>query len=110
MANKPIKISFDEKGNLYPQMYPWMKSNSRYIIKEEDNYTFKDTLEYSDYFTPRGGDTHICFVSKLTGRKFNMFMRDFSQILKQGKCNGNIVEGSFTFVKRGSSQGIKLIG
>lgn len=98
----PFKVYFDLNGDLLHRMYYWQQQGN---YKEEDNHVFTDRLEYSGY-----GGSHIYFKSQMTGRRFHMFLTDFDKMMKAHKMlPGNIIEGEFTFTKKGRVQGFKMI-
>lgn len=109
MSKKPLMMAFDEKGNLYESIRPWMSNNPNYIIKMEEAKDFTDTLEFmkvEDYYR---GASRIRFKSVSNDREFTMYLDDFGALVKVRAFNNNQVVGTFRFAKRGTSQAIKLI-
>lgn len=102
MSKKPLKIYFDLNGNLLHGFYSWVQRSGNY--KEEDNRVFIDRMEYHGY-----GGSHIYFKSLMTGREYSMFMSDFDKMMKAKKMVDNIIEGEFTFTKKGRVQGFKMV-
>jgi hypothetical protein len=103
MKSKGIfKVYFDLQGNLLHRAYGWQINQGNF--KEEDNHVFSDKMEYDDY-----GGSHIYFKSVVTGRKYHMFLSDFHAMMKMKKMQDNIIEGEFTFTKKGRVLGFKMI-
>jgi hypothetical protein len=96
-----FKIYFDNNGNMLHSLYSWAQPGS---YKEEDNRIFQDRLEYSGC-----SGSHILFTSLMSGRQYQMFISDFNKVMLAKKLVNNIVEGDFTFTKKGRVQGFKLI-
>lgn len=101
-TKKPFKVYFDNNGDLLHHLSYWAQQQGSY--KEEDNHVFTDRLEYTDY-----SGSHIVFKSLMTGRKYHMFLSDFHAMMKAKKLEENIMEGEFTFTKRGRVQGFKMV-
>jgi hypothetical protein len=45
----------------------------------------------------------------MTGRKYRMFISDFHDMMLTKKMQDNVIEGEFTFVKKGRVQGFRMI-
>jgi len=97
-----FKVYFDNNGDLLHRLYYWQQQQGAY--KEEDNHIFQDRLEYIGY-----SGSHITFKSLNSGRKYSMFLSDFNAMMLAKKLDNNIVEGDFTFTKKGVVQGFKMI-
>lgn len=103
-AKKGIfKVYFNNDGDLLHRLFYYQQNNPG-SYKEEDNHVFSDRLEYCGYF-----GSHISFKSTMTGRKYHMFISDFDKLMKAHKMQDNIIEGDFTFCKKGRVQGFKMI-
>ncbi len=102
--NKGVfKVYFNTKGDLLYSLGYWDQKNGTF--KEEDNHVFTDQMEYHGY-----AGSHILFKSTMTGRKYHMFISDFHKLMVAKKMlPGNIIEGEFTFTKKGRVQGCKMI-
>lgn len=98
-------VCFDANGNLqaYANSRYWSKTSGSYT---EPNAVFDDKLKYDGYFT-QGVNSHIYFVSEISGRRLHMFMSDFDEIIRDHRFIDGVVEGKFCFVKRGNSQGVR---
>lgn len=101
-AKGVFKVYFDTNGDLLHRLYYWQQQQGNY--KEEDNHTFQDRLEYTGYF-----GSHISFKSLMTGRKYHMFLSDFHAMMLAKKMKDNIIEGDFTFCRKGRVQGFKMV-
>jgi len=75
-----------------------------------ENCEFEDSLKYIGYEHGRSR-VNLCFHSKKFDARVYMFMTDFDAMMQANAVE--IVEGTidatFTFVKRGSSYGIKVV-
>lgn len=98
-----FKVYFDLDGNLLYRLYYYQQQQPG-SYREEDNHTFTDRLEYDSYM-----GSHITFKSLNSGRKYHMFLSDFDKMMKQKKMDQNVIEGDFTFTKKGRVQGFKMI-
>ena len=75
--------------------------------KYVDNFEWEDILEYETY--GRGTSAaHLYFKSTITGKSYQMFLKDFGNISKR-LVDGK-VSGKWTFCKRGQNYGIKYLG
>ena len=97
-----FKVCFDNNGNLLHRLYGWQINQGNY--KEEDNHVFNDRMEYTGFFM-----SHVTFKSLMTGRKYHMFLSDFHHVMMAKVMRDNIIEGEFTFIKKGRAQGCKMI-
>jgi hypothetical protein len=90
-------ISFWDGGQRFAEIYGY-----KYV----DNFEWEDTLEYESF--GRGTSAaHLYFKSTITGKSYQMFLKDFEDIVKllvDGK-----VSGIWTFCKRGQNYGVKLL-
>lgn len=95
--NKEIQIPFDKLGNQmsYPMgCYKWKK-----------NYKFKGTLQFKHFL--RGCSAANAIFENEKGKTLVMFLKDLSEAIPY--MNNGIIQGEFTFVKRGQNYGITLI-
>lgn len=98
MAKKGnYKIPFDLKGNLLDYYSVYNIAN----IVLEDNYQFKDVLEYNGYSKGRSS-VHIHLNSITNNRKYHVTLKDFDKIIVNKMFNNNKIIGDFTFAKRGA--------
>lgn len=110
MSRKPLVIWFDDKGNMLSHGYgghPQYAAQNNY--KSEEAKDFDDILEFSDIYDYARGAARVHFVSIGSGRKYSMFVDEFSKLIKAKQFITNRVEGTFRFVKRGTAQSIKLV-
>jgi len=100
----PLKIWFDDKGDMFDAGGDWMINNTS--CKSEPNSVFSDSLEFTEInsYYPR-----IWLKSTVSGRKYCMLLSDFEKVLKNKSFNDNIIKGDFTFTKKGQAQGVRLI-
>jgi hypothetical protein len=73
---------------------------------EIPNHQFTDTLKYKHY--SRGRSAAYFIFERTDGRTVSVFLTDFESIIRK-MSNGQITD-TFTFCKRGSNFGCKLIG
>lgn len=109
------EVCLDKEGNM-TQHY-WDKPDPKtgrsvwghYDLIYTPNYIFKDTLVFEKCFATKGS-AHFIFRSTNSNHVFSFFLSDFELMLKANKLQeGNILQGEFTFCKRGSSQGLRMI-
>jgi len=97
-------VSFDKDGNLNRQNESY---GNGYLQK---NSVLTDKLEYVGFLKGKtGGSSHVILKSFFSGRKYNMFIPDFHDCIINKKFVDNIIAGDFYFVRKGTSQGIRLI-
>ncbi len=101
-AKGVFKVYFDTNGDLLHRLYYWMQQQGNF--KEEDNHVFQDRLEYTGF-----SGNHVSFKSLTTGRKYHMFVSDFHHVMMAKVLKDNIIEGDFTFCRKGVVQGFKMI-
>lgn len=95
-------IPFDEEGN---QLGYWNTNWTWVKVNWTPNFTFQDELTYKTY--ERGRSSAIFKMTRITGVTVDIFMSD-ADILIPKMRNGKIA-GLFTFVKKGTNYGCKLI-
>ena len=87
-------------------------NSERYITVDEviwkPNFEFEDKFKYLNYSRGRSS-AKIHFKSEITGKEYEMFLTDFDDLMNSQGFNKNVVEGTFTFCKRGANYGIKLV-
>jgi len=96
------KIPFDKNGNLLDYAESWL------VAQMIDNFQFEDTLQYDGYSRGRSS-AKICFKSATTGKKYEMFLTDFDDLMNCRGFDKNTITGTWTFCKRGQNYGIKLV-
>lgn len=97
-----FKVYFTTSGDLMYSLRYYDEKNGNF--KEEDNHVFTDQLEYTGY-----SGSHILFKSLMSGRKYHMFISDFHEMMVAKQMHENVIEGQFTFVKKGRVQGFRMI-
>lgn len=76
-------------------------------VEWRGNYEFEDTLTYEGF--GRGRSSVRLYFKGANGDEYEMFMKDFDEIMKSGKIKGGKISGKWTFVKRGRNYGIKMV-
>lgn len=100
MSKSSYQIPFDKHGNLlsYPD----------YDVDQwKDNYVFKSKMTLVTY--GRGRSSVVFIFKDNNGFKYPMFVSDFLDMTLAVTLDKGFVEGSFTFVKKGSNYGLKYI-
>ena len=102
MAKDPIPIPFDENGSLLA--FPMGRK-----IEWRENYEFDETLTVESM--ERGRSAARFILKDEHGRRYGMFMTDMLDLIQTAEliAYGHI-DARWTFVKRGSNYGIKLVG
>lgn len=98
-----IDVYFDQNGNLLDYCSYWSIKDA---IKEP-NAIFSDALHYEGYYRSRSSAC-IGFVSKNSGRSYNMSMPDFDDVVKAGLLVDGTVTGQFSFSKKGIRQSVRF--
>lgn len=79
----------------------------RYNLHYIENYEWEDKLLCCGY--ERGTSSCVMlFRSEITFLTYQVFMSDFTNTIVNEMVHGT-VEGTFTFTKRGTNYGIKLV-
>lgn len=76
-------------------------------ITWKDNYVFHDTLKFVE-IVRRGHVANFIVESLTTGTKYPMFLSEVMRIFGQYDIIHGVVEGEFTFVKRGTKFALGL--
>jgi hypothetical protein len=84
------------------------KGMARYGNAEVDNYVFSEVLGI-DFITTTRSSAIVHLVSVITENRYTMFVTEFNELLRAKKFKNGCINGSFTFVKRGNSFGIRLL-
>lgn len=115
MAKKePLMIPFSTRdGSLVqytgcmpntPQDERW--NNGQWIWKE--NFIFEDEIQFIGFY--RGcSSAGATFKSLNDGKKYNVFLKDLSDMILSDEFRSGIIHGQFTFVKRGQNYGLKYL-
>jgi hypothetical protein len=98
---KPFQIPFDLHGNQLSYNASWMK------IEWKDNFEFEDTLKLVDYERGRSSVTFTMVRTDKTTVSF--FVSDMVDVIKSEAYKAGSITGRFTFTKKGSNYGCKLI-
>jgi hypothetical protein len=110
---KTYQIPFDKNGNQmhYPEpSWLWNKDGTSRQIPPtlKDNYVFEDTLIIEDFSRGRSA-AYIEAKSATTGKGFTIFLKDLLDIIKNETISKGVVQGKWTFCKRGSNFGLKRV-
>jgi hypothetical protein len=116
-SKKDWKVPFDRDGNLisftyseYPALPAIHWENSKAVRSGEwrDNYVFHDTLIVEEF--RRGRSAAKFLLRSESGQKYEMFMSDMLEMVQKAEliAYGHI-EGDWTFAKKGSNYGVKLV-
>lgn len=104
-VNMNFKIPFKQRdGKIVYLGYP------DFIASEEvDNFFFKDILKF-DGFSRGRSSAKACFISSETRNEYEMFLTDLELLIRDGKFSvGGIVDGEFSFTKRGQNYGVVFV-
>jgi hypothetical protein len=102
MAKGQYQIPFDKDGNLMGYPEEWRG------IEWRDNYQFTDTLKLDHYYRGRSA-AGLYMASAITGHRYQMFLRDFEDLINNTVIDHGVVSGRWTFTKRGANYGIVFI-
>jgi hypothetical protein len=116
---EPLQIPFDVNGNQqhFPEhiWIPPSSGNGNYIAVAptfKDNYEWDGVLRIDDYSRGRSA-AYFNLVGDYEKREYTMFMSDLYVALKNVGCtpglNGPVMEGRWTFCKKGQNYGVKLV-
>lgn len=114
MPKKPLMIPFSTRnGSLLPYVgYQYgsetdkIANNGRWEWKE--NFVFYDILKFQSF--SRGcSSAKAVFKSQVNGKMYEMFLVDLSDLIERAPILHGVVEGFFTFSKRGQNYGVKLV-
>lgn len=104
---KILEVPFDNTGQMVRRWSKtWGTNNSTISYKPAEN--FEDTIK----FFGLGWTSTNCYAvfnSKTSSKKYYMFIRDFEAMVKTQILKLGIISGTFQYVQRGSSYGIKII-
>lgn len=94
------QIPFHQNGELRADYSGYYRHRDKDDFIWKDNYAFKDTMEFvrGDYMK-----------SLTTGHMYPIYQGDMKDLLLHSIINLGVVEGVWTFVKRGTVYGIALL-
>lgn len=97
------------KGQMvsYIEGYFTMKEYSK-DFELKDNYEFFATLTLKH--VGRGRSSVGFSMEDYDGKSYNMFLKDFEEMVKNNTLDHGQISGKWTFVKRGQNYGIKCLG
>lgn len=94
-----IEVPFDADGNQMDWGYGG-------VNEWRPNYVFEDTLTYAGY--SRGNSSATLLFIDVKGRRYSMFLSCFDEALRTRGMRGTMLEGPWTFQKRGQNYSLCL--
>jgi hypothetical protein len=101
LKRPPIQVPFDKDGNMMEDHQPWMQNST-----VKDNFEFSDCLRFVKFTFARAG-TKFIFESVNTGKRYYVFQTEMEKMIPL-MVRGTL-QGRFTFVKRSTAFGIKMV-
>lgn len=98
-------IPFNKTSN---QLVDYVSNLNEDTVNWKDNYEFDDIMIAESINRGRSSAT-FKFMSELDGRIYNVFMKDVLEMIKYGEFMDGKIRGKFTFCKRGTNYGLKLV-
>lgn len=98
-------IPFSKNNN---QLMDYVSNLNEESVNWKDNYEFDDIMIAESISRGRSSAT-FKFISELDGRIYNVFMKDVLEMIKYGDFTDGKIKGKFTFCKRGTNYGLKLV-
>lgn len=108
MSKKELIVWFDSKGNMLDQGYNY--ANNTYGYKSEVAKDFDDSMKFLKIEEYRRKNARVLLQSATSGRKYEMFVDDFNDVLTKNRLQNLHIEGTWRFIKRGTGQAIQLVG
>lgn len=102
--NNKVPFLVESPGNMLSYADP--DTNNKHIIWKDD-YIFEDTLTFVDYYKGRSA-VHFIFEDK-NKKSYNMFLSDFTNLIKDRILTCGKIHGVWTFRKQGQNYGIYLL-
>lgn len=88
------------------------KDSGRYIEVDEtiwkENFEFEDTLIITGMSRGRSA-ANFNLQSTIDSKNYNLFMTDIVDLIRKVTITNGKIKGRWTFVKRGSNYGVKLL-
>jgi len=88
------------------------KDSLRYTQVEsivwKENFEFEDTL-YLEGMSRGRSAANFNLVSQIDNKSYNLFMTDILNMVQNADIHKGIIKGKWTFCKRGSNYGVKLL-
>ena len=110
MAKKELVVWFDQNGNMLDQAYNWGANAATYGHKSEVAKDFDDSMKFLKIEEYRRKNARVLLQSATSGRKYEMFVDDFNDVLTKNRLLNLHIEGTWRFIKRGTGQAIQLVG
>ncbi len=109
MSKKELVVWFDQNGNMLDQAYNWGANAATYGYKSEVAKDFSDTMKLLKIQEYRRKNARVHLQSATTGRKYDMFIDDFNDVLTKNRLQNLHIDGTWRFIKKGTGQAIKLV-
>jgi len=77
-------------------------------VKWVDNFEFTAALTIKGFQRGRSA-AYFDLEDQLTGFQYTMFMKDMVDLITKGTITRGVANGRWTFQKRGSNFGVKLV-
>lgn len=95
----------------HPQPIPASYGNDIYVgvcnqYFTTKNFIFEDELKYTGFYR-RQSSAGLEFKSTITGKEYEVFLTDFTDYVNDMVFG--VVKGKFTFCKRGTKYGLRLL-
>lgn len=102
--NTNFDVPFDKNGHM-------LDRQNYYTAFTLPNFEFQARLLYKNHRRTRATEKleFECLDAPYQGRKFYMFLTEFLKVLPNQTITGGIIEGNWTFYKRGQSLTIGLV-
>lgn len=101
LPKKIIEVPFDKDDNMMEASYAWHNN-----VTWKDNYEFDATLRFVSFSYARAGTKYL-FEDVDNGARYYVFTTEMEKMIPL--MDKGILDGKFTFVKRSTAFGIKLV-
>lgn len=123
---KELFVPFDRYGNLLDYSYSGITEEEKEMCKRDGkiehfwgrdntlkevfvpNFEFEDTLIFK-HFSRGCSSVKAHFESETTEKKYEMFISDLEDVIRDNHLSNCRISGRFTFVKKGQNYGIMLL-
>ena len=100
----PITVPFDDgKFVVYPEI--WRHKN----LEMKPNFTFNATMEFKGFIRGRSA-ARFWLVDMQTLDRYEMFLSEFNDMMQQTTIEEGVVDGEWTFCKKGKNYSIRWLG
>lgn len=122
---KELFIPFNRNGNMLDYSYWGISEEEKEICKENGkvehyfgngeiaevfvpNFEFEDELVFEKFSRGRSS-VKAHFISCTNDKRYEMFISDFGDVIREGHLIGDRIMGKFSFVKKGQNYGVVLL-